>query len=146
MTNKQQEMISQLEDELRKRGKTLDGTWAESKNAESNLFLFGAIDGVTVTVAPNGLVNVPSVRTYHPPIYPTPVAAAASAAEVWGKQKARDDADIEKAKSRSTGHLGPVVAMDLTCGTSYCPCHGEDAAARQKRARGAFNSNLYRCS
>ena len=50
----------------------------------------------------DGLISIPAVRTYHPPRYPTPMIAAALATELWTKQKARDDANLDLAKSRST--------------------------------------------
>jgi len=97
-------------------------------------------------VCPNGLISIPAVRTYYPPKYPTPVVAAASANELWARQKARDDAQPDLAKSRRTGHLGPIVDPDLKCRNKVCPCYSESPAARQKRAQGGFNTNPLRCS
>ena len=145
MTNEQNAYSIQLQEELARRGH-VSVEWEESYAPESRELLFTQVDGVTVTLAPNGLLNVSAVRTYHPPKYPTPVIAAACAGELWERQKARDDAKIELAKTRSTGHLGPVVGHDLRCGNPACPCRAESAAERRHRQRGGFNGNRDRCS
>ena len=85
MTDRQQIYARQLQDELKKRGHNGQIEWTESNAAQSRGFLFGEVQGVTVTIAPHGLVNIPAVRTYHPPKYPTPVVAAACAGELWVK-------------------------------------------------------------
>ena len=146
MTLQQQEMITRLENELKRLGKSTDLSWKLSNNPESRGFLFGQVSGVTVTVTPEGLMNIPSVRTYHPPQYPTPVIAASVADELWNKQKARDDSDLEKARSRRTGHLGPVVGFNLECQNEKCPCKAEDEELRRKRERGGFNTNPINCA
>src|SRR5215472_4231784 len=102
MTSQQENRTKQLEDELRKLGKNANIAWRESSSPESRGFVFGQINGVTVTVTPGGLVNKPAVRSYHPPRYPTPVVAAASADELWSRQKARDDVNLEVARARRT--------------------------------------------
>jgi hypothetical protein len=145
MTSEQCEMIRQLEDELRKRGKPVKVDWVESTAAESRGFIFGLLNGVTLTVAPNGLMNIPSVRSYHPPRYPSPVVAAACADELWAKQKRRDDANPELAKSRKTGHLGPIIGPDLRCRNVACPCNCESQDIRQRRERSGFNTDRFRC-
>jgi hypothetical protein len=94
----------------------------------------------------NGLISIPAVRSYHPPKYPTPVIAAASATELWARQKKRDDARPDLAKSRRTGHLAPTVDLVWKCGSSGCPCHREGPTARRKRALGGRNSSPDRCS
>ena len=145
MTSEQCEMIRQLEDELRKRGKPVKVDWVESTAAESRGFIFGLLNGVTLTVAPNGLMNIPSVRSYHPPRYPSPVVAAACADELWAKQKRRDDANPELAKSRKTGHLGPIIGPDLRCRNVASPLQLREprnpAATRAER----FNTDRFRC-
>ena len=146
MTTQQQEMTQRLAVELHSRGKRSAIDWKESNAPESRGFLFGEVDGVTVTVTPSGLVNVPAVRTYHPPKYSTPVVAAASAGELWAKQKKRDDANLELARTRRTGHLGPIVGYALRCQNNACPCNSESSDVRQRRERGGFNNDPFRCS
>jgi hypothetical protein len=72
-------------------------------------------------VTPIGLVNIPAVRTYHPPKYPTPIIAA-GAGELWAKQRTRDEANSELAKNRRTGHLAAIIDYDLRCRNQACPC------------------------
>lgn len=146
MTSQQDQRIKEFENEVRKQGKNAEIDWKESDSPESRGFVFGDFEGVTLTVSPQGLVNIPAVRTYHPPKYPTPVIAAATATELWEKQKARDDAQPETAKNRRTGHLGPIVDPDLKCRNKVCPCQSESREDRQKRAQGGFNTNPNRCS
>jgi hypothetical protein len=146
MTNLQADRLKEFENELKKRGRSAVSDWKESNNPESRGVLFADVDGVTLMLYPDGLISVPSVRTYHPPKYPTPVAAAASANELWARQKARDDTNPFLAQSRRTGHLGPIVGQELKCGNKICPCHRESSAERQKRAQGGFNTNPNRCS
>src|ERR1035437_6150227 len=146
MTSLQDDRIREFENEVRKRGGSAEMGWRESNSPESRGVLFADVDGVTLVVYPNGLISIPAVRTYHPPKYPTPVVAAASAKELWARQKARDDAQPALAKSRRTGHLGPIVDPDLKCRNKVCPCHQESPAARQKRAQGGFNTDPDRCS
>lgn len=145
MTREQNYYSTQLQEELAKRGHA-PVEWVESKADVSRGLLFSELDGVTVTIAPNGLLHVSAVRTYHPPKYPTPVIAAACAGELWARQKARDDAGIELARSRSTGHLGPIVGHDLRCGNPLCHCRDESAADRRHRQQGGFNGNPDVCS
>jgi hypothetical protein len=92
MTSKQYERTKEFESELRKRGKNAEIDWEESSIPESRGVLFGGFEGVTLMVYPNGLMNISAVCSYHPPKYPTPVIAAASAKELWARQKRRDDA------------------------------------------------------
>jgi hypothetical protein len=146
MTEKQRMYARQLEDELKKRGHNEQIEWTESNASNSRGFLFGEVQGVTVTIAPHGLVNIPAVRSYHPPKYPTPVIAAACAGELWSRQKARDEANVNLARSRRTGHLAPIIGHDLTCASKLCPCHSEDRDDRRRRERGGFNENLDSCA
>lgn len=146
MTNLQNERIKQYESEAKRRGGNAVTDWRESNSPESRGVVFGDVDGITLVVYPNGLISIPAVRTYHPPNYPTPVIAAASAKELWARQKVRDDAQPNLAKSRRTGHLGPAVDPKWECGNKGCPCHRESPTVRQKRARGGHNTNPERCS
>jgi len=146
MTSQQDDRIKEYENEVRKRGGNAAMAWKESNSPESHGVLFADVDGVTLVIYPNGLISVPAVCSYHPPKYPTPVVAAASAKELWARQKARDDAHPEKAKKRKGGHLGPIVDRDLKCGNKDCPCQRQSPEERQNRARGAFNTNPDRCS
>lgn len=145
MTNEQSDFARQLQDELARRGHG-PVEWTESKAPETRGFLFGEVHGVTVTIAPHGLVNIPAVRTYHPPKYPTPVIAAACAGELWAKQKAHDDADIDLARKRKTGHLAPIVGHNLRCANELCRCQNESGADRRRRERGGFNEDPRRCA
>jgi hypothetical protein len=134
-------IVREFENEVRKRGKSAKIDWRESDSPESRRFLFGKFEGVTLTVSPQGLINIPAVRTYPATRYPTPAVAAVSAKELWARQKVQDDADPAKAKTRRTGHLGPIVDPDLRCRNEDCPCHRENPEVRQKRAQGGFNFN-----
>jgi hypothetical protein len=136
MTSLQEARIKEFESEVRKRGGNLVINWKESTSLESRGILFADVDGITLVVYRDGLISIPAVRTYHPPKYPTPIIAAALATELWTGQKARDEAQPETAKSRRTGHLGPIVDPDLRCRNDYCPCHRENSDVRQRRARG----------
>jgi len=140
MTDRQRTYARQLQDELKRRGHNGQIEWTESSAPDSRAFVFGEVQGVTVTITPHGSVNIPAVRTYHPPKYPTPVIAAACAGELWSRQNARDDANVNLARSRRTGHLAPIVGHDLTCASDLCPCH-DDKDDRRRRERGGFNEN-----
>ena len=72
MTSQQDYRIKEFEREVRKRGESAGLDWKESSSSESNRFLFGEFKGVTLTVSPDGLINIPAVRSYHPPEYPSP--------------------------------------------------------------------------
>ena len=146
MTSQQQERIRQLEIELKNRGKAGGLVWRRSSGSVSRDFIFSELRGVTVTCSPNGLLNIPAVRSYHPPKYPTPVVAAACADELWAKQNARDVANPEKARTYRTGHLGPLVNFELKCRARECDCISETDEERQKRAQGEFNTDPDRCS
>jgi hypothetical protein len=146
MTSLQDSRIKEFETELRKRGENEKIDWKESNSLASRGFLFWDFKGVTLTVSPLGLMNIPAVRSYHPPRYPTPIIAAALATELWTKQKARDDANPDLAKSRRTGHLGPIVDPDFRCQNKGCPCNSEGQDDRRRRERGGFNENPNRCS
>lgn len=146
MTIQQDDRIKEFENEVRKRGGNAAIDWKESNSPESRGILFADVDGVTLMVYREGLISVPAVRTYHPPRYPTPIIAAALATELWTKQKARDDANLDLAKSRSTGHLGPIVDPDLKCRNKVCPYQLESSDVRQRRAQGGYNWNPDRCS
>jgi hypothetical protein len=146
VTTQQGDRIKEFETEVRKRDRNAVIDWKESSSPESRGVLFTEVEGVTLVVYPNGLISVPAVRTYHPPKYPTPVIAAASAKELWARQKARDDANPKTAKGRRTGHLGPIVDPDLKCRNKDCPCHQQRPEDRQKRAQGGFNTDPNRCS
>jgi hypothetical protein len=146
MTSHQNGTIKDFEIEAAKQCATVVLDWKESCSPESRGVLFADADGVTLVVYPNGLISIPAVRTYHPPKYSTPITAAASATELWARQKTRDQANPLLARTRTTGHLGPIVNPDLKCSNKDCNCHKENAKARQKRARGGFNTNPDRCS
>jgi len=146
MTSLQDARIKEFENEVRKRGGNAVIDWKESNSRESRGILFADVDGVTLMVYGDGLISVPAVRTYHPPRYPTPIIAAALATELWTGQKARDNANLDLAKSRSTGHLDPMVDPDLKCRNKVCPCQLESVDVRQRRARGGYNWNPDRSS
>ncbi len=146
MTSQQDDRIKEFENEVRKRGGNVVMDWKESNSPESRGILFADVDGVTLMVYLDGLISIPAVRTYHPPRYPTPIIAAVLATELWTRQKARDDAQPETAKSRVTGHLGPIVDPNLKCRIEDCRCQKESQEDRQKRARGGYNWNPDRCS
>lgn len=146
MTNLQEARIKEFEIEVRNRGRNPVIDWKESNSPESRGILFADVDGVTLMVYRDGLISIPAVRTYHPPKYPTPIIAATLATELWTKQKARDDSNPDLAQSRRTGHLGPIVDLDLKCRNKICPCHRENSDDRQRRARGGFNWNPDQCS
>jgi hypothetical protein len=146
MTSLQDASIKEFENEVRRRGGKAIANWKESNSLESGGILFADVDGITLMVYFDGLISIPGVRTYHPPRYPTPMIAAALARELWAKQKTRDDSNLDLAKSRRTGHLGPIVDHDLKCRNENCSCQRESSDVRQRRARGGFNWNPDRCS
>jgi hypothetical protein len=146
MTSLQDARIKEFEIELKTRGRNAVVNWNESNSSESRGILFAEVDGITLMVYDDGLISIPAVRTYHPPEYPTPIIAATLATELWAGQKARDDANLDLAKSRRTGHLGPIVDPDLKCRNKVCPCQLESSDVRQRRARGGYNWNPDRCS
>ena len=146
MTSQQQERLKQLEIELKHRGKAVVLVWRESNSSVSRGFLFSELGAVTITCSPSGLLNIPAVRSYHPPNYPTPVVAAACADELWTKQDARDQANLQKAITFRTGHFGPLVDFELKCQAKACDCASETDEQRQRRAQGGFNTDPDRCS
>ncbi len=146
MTSLQDATVKEFEREVKKRGRSYVMDWKESTCTESYGILFAAADCVTLMVYHDGLISIPAVRTYHPPEYPTPIIAAAGATELWAKQRARDEANPDLAKSRTTGHLGSAVDPSLKCCNELCPCHEENSELRQRRARGGFNWDREKCS
>ena len=146
MTSEQKKRIKEFESAAEKRGANAALDWKESLHPESLGVLFAEADGVTLMLYPNGLISIPAVRTYHPPKYPTPIVAAACAKELWARQKARDDANPVLARTRRTGHLSPVIDLDLKCQSKDCPCHQETPVMLRKRAQGGFNTDPDRCS
>jgi hypothetical protein len=146
MTDQQDARVKEFDGEIKKRGTNAVIDWKESNTPESRGILFADVDGITLMVYRDGLISIPAVRTYHPPRYSTPIIAAVLAEELWTRQKTRDDGNLDTAKSRRTGHLGPIVGPDLKCRTHYCPCQRESSDVRQKRARGGFNWNPDQCS
>jgi hypothetical protein len=145
MTSEQEARTKEFESEMRKRGDKTKLDWKESNSPESRGILFADAHGVTLMVYHDGLINIPAVRSYHPPRYPTPIIAAALAQELWAKQNARDDGNLDLAKTRRTGHLGAIVGFDLKCRNAVCPCQTQSSGARQQRARGGYNWNPDRC-
>jgi len=139
MTGQQRDCIKEFEREVRSRGDDPEIDWKESINSESRGVLFGDFMGVTLMVYPDGLINIPARCSWSFDKY-THVTAAASAKELWAGQKRRDDANPGRAKKRSGGHLGPIVAPNLKCQIDDCPCQTQSQEGRRKRARGAFNS------
>ena len=128
MTTLQDARIKEFESRAeRTQVRNIAVNWKGGNSTESRGILFADVDGVTLMVYSDGLISIPAVRTYHPPRYPTPIIAAALATELWAKQKARDDSNIVLAKSRRTGHLGPIVDPDLKCRNKICPCQGESS-------------------
>src|ERR1700733_9653629 len=104
MTSLQVDRIREFENELRKRNGSTVMDCKESNSPESRGVLFADADGLTLVIYSSGLISIPSVCSYHPPKYPTPIIAAVLAKELWTKQKARDDAHPEKAQRRKGGH------------------------------------------
>lgn len=140
MTIQQEYAIKDFESEARKRGQDAKIDWKESNCNESRGSLFGNFGGITLMVYPEGLISIPAICSYGPPKYPTPAIAAASAKELWDRQKKRDDANPKKAQERQGGHLGQILEPDLKCQNEDCPCRRETPEERRKRARGAFNT------
>ncbi len=103
MTIEQAERIKEFEIEAESRGENPAIDWKESNSPESLGCLFGDFNGVTLMVYPKGLINVPAVCSYHPPKYPTPIIAAVSAKELWGRQRTRDELFPDKAYKRKGG-------------------------------------------
>jgi len=144
MTSQQDDIIEEFENEVWKRGENAEVDWKESTSPESRGVLFGDFEGVTLMVYPDGLMNIPARCSWDRCKY-THVTAAASAKELWVRQKGRDDAHPENAQKRKGGHLGPIVDPDLKCRDEGCPCQDQGPEDRRKRARGAFNTKQSRC-
>src|ERR1035441_5853872 len=62
-TSQQDNIIKAFENEVRKRGENAEIDWKESNRPESRGFLFGDFRGITLTVSPGGLMNIPAVRS-----------------------------------------------------------------------------------
>ena len=137
--------IEKFESEGKTRGGNAEIDCKESDSPLSRGVLFGNSEGVTLIVYLEGFISIPAVSSYDKP-NPTPVIAAASAKELWARQKRRDDANPDRAKHRAGGHLGPVVDPDRKCRNDGCPCQKESPEDRKKRARDAYNTNPDRCS
>jgi hypothetical protein len=112
MTLQQEWATKEFERELRKRGQPEKIDWKESNEDVSRGCLFGEFLGVTLMVYPEGLISMPAVCSY---TAPSPPIAATSARERWERQKARDDANPERAQKRIGGHLDQRVDHDLMC-------------------------------
>ena len=143
MTSQQSDAVREYESEVRRRGGNPALDWRESNSPESRGVLFADVDGVTLMIYPNGLINIPAVCSWNIKKY-YHVTAAACAKEQWTRQKRQDDKKPEAAKKRGGGHLGPVVGSNLKCAqdrSPRCPCQDEDAEDRQKRARGGQNTS-----
>ncbi|HET9307739.1 MAG TPA: hypothetical protein VFO46_17095 [Candidatus Sulfotelmatobacter sp.] len=110
MTIQQDWPTKEFEIELRKRGQHAKIDWEESNKEVSRGFLFGNFMGVTLMVYPEGVISIPAVCSYKAL---NPEVAAASAMERFDRQKARDDANLERARKRIGGHLGQIVEHDL---------------------------------
>jgi len=144
MTSQQSDTIKEYENEVRKRGGNPALDWKESNSPESRGVLFADVDGVTLMIYTDGLINIPARCSWSFDKY-THITAAACAKELWTRQKRRDDANPEAAKKRAGGHLGPIVGPNLECGqdrSPRCPCQDEDPEDRRNRARGARNAKL----
>jgi hypothetical protein len=142
MTSQQSDTIKEYENEVRKRGRNPVIDWKESHSPESPGVLFADVDGVTLMIYTDGLINIPARCSWSFDKY-TDVTAAACAKELWARQKRRDDANPKAATKRAGGHLGPIVGPNLKCGQGRaprCPCQDELPEERKKRARGARNA------
>ncbi len=132
----QEATIKEFENEVRTRGGNPLVDWKPSSDSLSKDVLFGDFRGVTLMIYPDGKMNVPAVCSYKI----SDVVAAATAKELWDKQRARDGRFPEKAQDRTSGgHLGPIVDPDYKCRNTDCPCRDESPEQRQKRARGSWN-------
>lgn len=138
MNSQQSDAIEEYENEVRRRGGNPVRDWKESNSSESPGVLFKDVDGVTLMIYTDGLINIPAVRSWDTKKY-YHVTAAACAKELWSRQKIRDDADRNTAKQRHTGHLDSIIGFDLKCRDIECPCHNPEE--RQKRARGGRNTS-----
>ena len=103
---------------------------------------FTAVEGVTVVITKwsrnaygRGGYKVAAVRTYDEKRYPTNLDAAVKARELFTEQRKRDDKNLERAKKRNRGHLGPKVTTDWYCDDKDCPCQGQrDINKRRERS------------
>jgi hypothetical protein len=142
MTSQQNDTIKEYENEVRKRGGNPALDWKESNSPESRGVLFANVDGVTLMIYADGLMNIPARCSWSFDKY-THVTAAACAKELWTRQKRRDGANPRAAKKRAGGHLGPIVGPNLKCGQDRpprCPCQDEESEVRRKRSLGARNA------
>ena len=95
---------------------------------------FVEVGGVTVTIGKTGALGFPSLRSYDDGF-----EAAVNARSFWEKQRRRDQDNPERAQSRITGHLNPIVGPNWKCvGEVECPCWAE--ADERRRHRG-FRKN-----
>jgi hypothetical protein len=136
MTSQQSDAIKEYESELRKRGGNATLDWKQSNSPGSRGILFADVDGITLMIYSDGLINIPAVRSWDPKKY-YHITAAACANELWSRQKTRDDAGRITAKQRRTGHLDSIIGFDLKCRDAECPCQNPEE--REKRARGGRN-------
>jgi hypothetical protein len=139
MNSQQANTIGEYENEIRRRGGNRKLDWNESNASESRGVLFAEVDGVTLMVYPDGLINIPARCSWSFDKY-THVTAAACAKVLWARQKKRDDNNPEAAKKRAGGHLGPLVGPDLKCRVDDCPCQKELPQMRQRRSLGSRNA------
>jgi len=101
------------------RGETSDG------------LVFTEVDGVTVIISVKGAYKIPAVRSY-----PTGLDSAANAPSLWKDQERWDLDNRDEARKRRTGHLRPIVGLDLRCGHPDCLCCGENTARLRGRSLG----------
>jgi|ERR1700691_1083902 hypothetical protein len=97
MNSQQANTIGEYENEIRRRGGNRKLDWNESNASESRGVLFAEVDGVTLMVYPDGLINIPARCSWSFDKY-THVTAAACAKVLWARQKKRDDNNPEAAK------------------------------------------------
>ncbi|MBZ5612541.1 MAG: hypothetical protein LAO23_00930 [Acidobacteriia bacterium] len=95
---------------------------------EDDGFVFTEVDGVTVVIGPGGGFQLPAVRTYPGTGKPGEKAIDAALDPNYFFRKQSKDAIFK------TGHLGPTIGVNWTCGIESCPCNHESIDVRKKRS------------
>src|ERR1700722_13933891 len=128
MKSEQQARLAQLQQELlSRRGIRV----CLPDLGQSDGYGFTEVQGVTIVITrvirnARGGYKVPALRSYPEVGDPTNLDAAIQADVLFTRQRTKDASDLDRARLRGHGHLGPVVGLDWRCNDELCGCRGQD--------------------
>jgi hypothetical protein len=135
MTSEQQTRLAQLQQELLARRGIAD---CLPNLGESDGYVFTEVQGVIIVITrvirnERGGYKVPALRSYPEVGDPTNSDAAIQADVLFARQRTRDASDLDRARLRGHGHLGPVVGLDWRGNNELCGCRGQDLPDDRKQ-------------